>query len=211
MLSFPAMKHLRLTILTVAMLAAMSLSAAAQTKLASVNLNKLLHDYWKTKQAKAALDKQGADQERDLKTRADDIDKQKGDYKQLLDQSNDPAISADERDKRKQSAQAKAKDIYAAQAKLEQDQRLEKSQLDEENQRMLKLLLTDIQKAVADRAKVDGYTMVLNGGLSEAFVYVSPQTDITDDVLKQLNAGAPIDLTRPASAAASGVSTNLPQ
>ena len=47
------MKHLRLTILTVSLLAALSLSAAP-SDLASVDINKILNGYWKTKQASAA-------------------------------------------------------------------------------------------------------------------------------------------------------------
>ena len=71
-------------------------------------------------------------------------------------------------------------------------------------------LLTDIQKAVAEKAKAAGYVLVMNAANPDAFVYVSPDTDITETVLAQLNAGAPIDLTKPASSAALNVSTNLP-
>jgi len=204
------MKHLRLTILTVGLLAAMSLSAAP-TDLASVDINKILNGYWKTKQASAALENHLSVVRKELKDVAEDIDKAKTDYKQMLDQANDPAISADERDKRRQSAATKAKEINDAQIKLEQEQRRDEAQLDDEKQRMLRNLRTDIQKAVNDKVKAGGYTLVVNAANTDAFVYVSPQTDITEEVLKQLNAGAPIDLTKPASAAASNVSTNLPK
>ena len=204
------MKQLRLSILTVAVLAAMSFSAAAQTTEASVDLKKIFTGYWKTKQANAALDNRLADLRKEMKEMADGLDKAQADYKQLLDQANDPAISADERDKRKQSAATKAKEITTTKTTLDQFQRQAEAQVSDERERMRGNLLTDIQKAVADKAKAAGYTLVLNGANSDAFVYVGPQADITDAVLAQLNAGAPIDLTKPASAAGSNVSTNLP-
>lgn len=214
MLSFPFMKRLHLTFLTVALLAAMSFSANAQTKLASVDLEKIFHNYWKTKQADVALQNRVQELRKEMKDMADGLDKAQTDYKQLLDQANDPAISADERDKRKQSAAAKSKEISSSKTTLEQFQRQAEAQLNDERQRMHSNLLTDIQKAVADKAKTSGYTAVLNAAVSETsvpIVYVSPQIDITDAVLTQLNAGAPIDLTKPAIGAAFNVSTNLPQ
>jgi Skp family chaperone for outer membrane proteins len=145
-----------------------------------------------------------------MKDMADGLDKAQTDYKQLLDQANDSALSADERDKRKQSAAAKAKEISTTKTTLEQFQRQAEAQLSDESQRMRGNLLTDIQKAVAEKAKAAGYVLVMNAANPDAFVYVSPDTDITETVLAQLNAGAPIDLTKPASSAALNVSTNLP-
>jgi hypothetical protein len=39
--------------------------------------------------------------------------------------------------------------------------------------------------------------MVVNSANPEAVVYASQENDITDSVLGQLNAGAPIDVTNP--------------
>ncbi len=204
------MKQLRVIILTVVVLAATSFSAAAQTKLASVDLKKIFTGYWKTKQANAALDNRLTELRKEMKEMSDGLDKAQTDYKQLLDQANDLAISSDERDKRKQSAADKAKEITTTKTTLEQFQRQAEAQVADERERMRGNLLTDIQKAVADKAKAGGYTLVLNAANSDAFVYVSPQTDITDAVLAQLNAGAPIDLTKPASPSGLNSSTNLP-
>jgi Skp family chaperone for outer membrane proteins len=60
-------------------------------------------------------------------------------------------------------------------------------------------LVTEIQKVVADRAKAEGYTLVLNSATTEVVVYsATGVNDLSDEVIKQLNAGAPIDLTAPA-------------
>ena len=49
------MKFLRTTVLTVSLLAFLSVPALAQTKIGTVDLRKLFDGYWKTKQAQAAL------------------------------------------------------------------------------------------------------------------------------------------------------------
>jgi len=204
------MKTVRLTVLTMLALCAMSFSAAAQTKLASVDLKKIFTGYWKTKQANVALENRQTELRKEMKDMAEGLDKAQTDYKQLLDQANDPALSADEREKRKQSGAAKKKEIDTTRTTLEQFQRQAEAQLSDEGQRMRGNLLTDIQKAVADKAKAGGYTLVVNAANAEAFIYVSSSADITEAVLAQLNAGAPIDLTKPASSAALNVSTNQP-
>lgn len=203
------MKILRLTVLSVILLAAVALPAAAQTKVATVDMKKIFNNYWKTKQATTSLESRKTELRKEMKDMADGLEKAQADYKQLLDQSNDQAISSDERDKRRQAATDKAKEIAATKNTLEQFQRQAESQLADESQRMSGNLVVEIQKAVSDKAKAGGFTIVLNSANTEAFIYVSPDADITDSVLSQLNAGAPIDLNKP-SGSAFNISTNLP-
>ena len=64
-------------------------------------------------------------------------------------------------------------------------------------------VLVDLQAHVNAAAKAGGYSLVLDTSAdsitSTAIVlYHSGENDLTDDVLKQLNAGAPIDTTAPA-------------
>jgi len=204
------MKNLRITCLTVALLGAMTLAAAAQTKTATVDMKKLFSGYWKTAQAQTALENRKLELRKEIKDMADGLDKAQADYKQLLDQANDQAISQDERDKRKQAASDKAKEINNSKTAIEQFQRQAEAQLADQSQRMSGGLVTDIQKAVADKAKAGGYTLILNSATSEVVVFSDASTDITDPVLKQLNAGAPIDVTKPAGGLPLTISTNLP-
>ena len=204
------MKNFRLTLLTVVLLAATAFSVSAQTKVANVDMKKIFNSYWKTKQATTALENRKTELRKEIKDMADSLEKAQTDYKQLLDQSNDQAISTDEREKRKQAAASKAKEINSSKVALEQFQRQAEAQLADQSQRMSGNLVTEIQKAVADKAKAGGYTLVLNSATTEVVVYSDPQTDITDAVLTQLNAGAPIDLTKPAGGVPFNISTNLP-
>jgi len=211
MFSFSPMKNLRLTLLTVVLLAATAFSATAQTKVANVDMKKIFNGYWKTKQASTALENRKSELRKEIKDMADGLDKAQNDYKQLLDQSNDQAISTDEREKRKDAAISKAKEINNSKVALEQFQRQAEAQLADQSQRMSGNLVTEIQKAVADKAKAGGYTLVLNSATTEVVVYADNQADITDAVLSQLNAGAPIDVTsKPATGLPFSISTNAP-
>jgi len=204
------MKNLRFILVTVALLSVMAFSASAQTKLATVDMKKIFNGYWKTKQATAALEKRKAELRKELKDEADRLDKAQTDYKQLLDQSNDQAIAADERDKRKQAAAEKAREINKSKSDLDQYQRQAEAQLADMSQRMSGNLVTEIQKAVGDKAKAGGYTMVLNSATTEVVVYSDAKADITDAVLAQLNLGAPIDVNKPDGGLPLNISTNLP-
>jgi len=163
-------------------------------------MDKLFKGYWKTKQAEAALDQRIADLQKEIKDMADGLDKAQADYSHLLEQANDQALSTEERGKRKQAAADKLKEINNSKAAIDQFNRQAQSQVLDQRQRMTANLVSEIQKAVGGKAKSSGYTLVVNSAVTEAVVYSSGD-DLTDAVLKQLNASAPIDVTQPSEVA----------
>ncbi len=188
------MKFFRLLIVValVALIGA-AVSASAQSKIASVDMRKLFDQYYKTKLAE------------------DLLDKDKADYKQLIDQANDQAISADAQDKLKQSAADKAQQINDSKTAFDKFQREVEASLADKSQRMTANLISEIQAAVSDKAKLGGYSLVVNSASSEAVVYSAPEIDITASVLSQLNAGAPVEVSTPApSGLELAPSTNSP-
>lgn len=204
------MKKLQYLVLTFVLLTATVVSASAQTKVATVDMKKLFNGYYKTKLAQTALESRKTELRKEIKDMADGLDKAQNDYKQLLDQASDPAISGDERDKRKQAAADKLKEINNSKGAIEQFQRQAEAQLADQSQRMSGNLVGEIQKAVADKAKKSGFSMVLNAGSVEVVVFANNDNDLTAAVLDQLNAGAPIDVSTPATGIPLNLSTNLP-
>jgi len=202
------MKNLRLLIVTAALLG-VALSASAQSKFASVDMKKIFNGYYKTKMAQAAMDKERTDLTKEIKDMSEALTKARADYKSMLDLANDQAISADERDKRKAAAGEKAKDVNSRQLAIEQYSRQAEAQLNDKSQRMISNLVGEIQKAVAEKAKAGGFTLVVNSANNEAFVYVATETDLSAAVLDQLNAGAPIDVVKPAASPLT-LNTNTP-
>ena len=68
-----------------------------------------------------------------------------------------------------------------------------------QRQQMRDKILAEIQTVVNEKAKAGGYALVIDKSsqatsLTSVLVYSAPEIDLTADVLKQLNAGAPIDM-----------------
>src|SRR5881394_484334 len=114
----------------------MGASAFGQGRNATIDLRKIFDNYWKTKQADAALKDRAQDMEKEHKTMLDDWKKAKEDYQTLLTSANDQAVSADQRDKRKKLAEEKLKQIKDSEDSIGQYERQAKSDLDQQRKRM---------------------------------------------------------------------------
>ena len=184
----------------------LSTTAWAQGRIATVDLRKIFDNYWKTKQADAALKDRGADIEKDHKTMLEDWKKAKDEYQTLLTDANNQTLSLEERDKRKKSAEDKFKQIKESEDAIGQYERQARTTLDEQRKRMRDGIVEEIRTAVNSKAKAGGYAMVVdssaesgNGNAAAGtpgtpvFLYVNKENDITDAVLAQLNAGAPAE------------------
>jgi outer membrane protein len=204
----------------VLLLTFLSGSALAQTKIATVDLQKLFDNYWKTKQAQASIQDRVAQITKDDKDKTDDLKKASDEYQQLLQQANDPAISTDERDRRKKDAATKLKQLQDRKSALDQWEREAQALLTDQRQRLSDNIRADLQAAISTTAKAGGYTIVLNtaaNGINigttaisvpSTVIYGASEVDLTAEVLKQLNAGAPID-TIPTAPPASSVPSLL--
>ncbi len=207
------MKFLRIVILTLSLLAFLSVPALAQTKIGTVDLRKLFDGYWKTKQAQAALNDHKAQLDRDYKGMRDDLKKGSDEYQKLLEQANDQAIAADERDRRKQAVADKLKQLQDSKNAIDQFDRQAQVTLSEQGQRMRENILGEIKAAVATQARSAGFALVIDAAAetanaTTAVVYSSGENDLTASVLKQLNAGAPISTLSPATSPSSLFNSN---
>lgn len=172
----------------------LNVTAFAEPKIATLSLAKAFDGYWKTKQADAALKDRQTELKKSETEMADSWNKAKEEYQKLSASASDQAVSADERDKRKHDAEGKLKDMKDIEANAAQFQRQAGAILQEEKSRKTKNLLDEIKLAVAGKAKAGGYSLVLD---ADAVLYTNGESDITDAVLAQLNAGAPAETTAP--------------
>lgn len=176
--------------------------AQSQFRIATVDLGRVFTNYWKTKQAQTTIDEHRADIEKTGKEMMSNFNKSKDDYQKMLDSVNDPAVSSEERDKRKKAAEDKLKDIRDQQDALQQFDRGATTSLDEQLKRTRDNIIADIKVAVNAKAKADGYTMVLDTAAQSmnqtpVIMYCVPgDADITEAVIKQINAGAPVDMPK---------------
>jgi len=195
------MKNILRTILpAILLITFLSGSALAQSKIGTVSLKTLFDDYWKTKQAQAAIQDRLTQLGKDDASMKADLKKASDEYQQLLQEENDQALSAEERDRYKKNADDKLKQLQDRQTALEQYERQAQATLSDQRAQMRQKILNEIQAAVQAKAKAEGYAIVLDTAAetvnaTPAVVYSSSEVDLTDAVLKQLNAGAPIDTT----------------
>ncbi len=200
------MKTLR-AFLIISILAGLVPFASAQGKVGIVDLRKLFDDYHKRKTADARLKEQVADVEKERKTMLDQYEKAREDYKAALDGANDQAVSADEREKRKKTAESKLLDIKRLEGDINTFDRQARSTLEEQERKFRDKILAEIRDVVTAKAKAAGYTLVVDSAAetinrTPVVMYTSGENDLTTVVLSELNANAPASTTAPASAPA---------
>ena len=180
----------------------LSSSALAQSRIATIDLRKVFDNYWKTKQADANLKDQAADMEKEHKKLLDDWKKEKDDYQTLLASANDQSFSVEEREKRKKLAEDKFKSIKEAEDSISQYERQARITLDEKRRRMRDNILVEIRNVLNTRAKSAGYGLVIDTAAESVnntpiVLYFNNDNDVTEEILKALNSGAPAELPKP--------------
>jgi outer membrane protein len=174
-------------------------SAFAEYRIATVDLGRVFTNYWKTKQAQTVIDEKKSDIEKTGREMMTTFNKAKEDYQKMLDTVNDPAVSAQERDKRKKATEDKLKDLKQQDDALAQFDRGSRASLEESLKRTRDNIVADIRTAVSAKAKADGYTLVIDTAAQSAngtpvILYSVPDNnDITEAVIKQINMGAPAE------------------
>lgn len=194
-----------------AILAAATLCAAplhaADVKIGLVDLKKVFEGYYKTKQADSQLKDRAGDSEKVLKGMVEDYQKASDDYKKLIDSSNDQAVSADEREKRKKNAETKLLELQEIERSVKQFRTQTQTTLEEQKRRMREEILRQIRDVITTHAKRRGFTLVLDTAAesmsaTQMVLYTNGENDFTDDVLNEINTNAPAE-TPKADASAS--------
>jgi outer membrane protein len=173
------------------------LSAPAQGKIAIVDLRKVFDDYYKTKAADAQLKDQAADLAKESKAYMEQYQKASDDYKKLLDEANNQAVSSDEREKRKKGAEGKLVEIKELETTIRQFENTARTTLEEKKRQMREKILSAIRDIINAKAKSAGYAMVIDTAAetvnqTPVVPYNNGENDITAAVLQELNASAPI-------------------
>ena len=167
------------------------------TRIGTLDLRRTFAQYWKWQQADAATKASFADRQKHLESMYNDYKKSTDEYQRLLDRANDQAVSEQERDRRKKEAESKLKDLMATKDTLDEYNRRSQAQADEQLNLVWDSTLKEIEAVVKAKAEAGGYCMVFNSAAvspdrTPVLPYVNdPLNDLTDAVLKQLNATAP--------------------
>jgi outer membrane protein len=189
--------YLRLLLPALLLVSLLSDTAVAQTKVATVDLRKIFDNYWKRKQADAAIKERAAEMEKENASMMKDYNKAKEEYKTILEAANDQAVSTQEREKRRTAADEKLKQLKDREDTIAQYQKTARTTIEEQLNRVRENILGEIRTIISGKAQAGGYSLVLDTAAetknSTPFViYVNNnENDLTDAVLKQLNDTAP--------------------
>ena len=194
----------RKLILSTILGALVSFSAAGQSKIATIDLRKVFDEYYKTKAADAKLKEEAAGLDKDRKVLTDQYQKLTDEYKKALDAANSMAVSADEREKNKKTAESKLLEIRELEQNINQFDRTARGNLEEKQRQLRERILDEIRAIVNQRAKSAGYSLVIDSAAESAnrtpvVLYTNGENDITEGVLSTLNASAPPGSLAPAS------------
>jgi len=187
---------------TLLLLSLLTGSALAQGRTATIDLRKVFDNYWKKKQAEASLKERQTDMEKEDRNMVDDYKKIKDDYQSLLASANDQAVSTEEREKRKTAAEEKLRRMKEMEESIAQYERTARTTIMEQSDRMRANILKEITNVVSAKAKVAGFSLVIDTASETAnrtpvILFSNNENDITDSVLQQLNATAPTDIAKP--------------
>lgn len=190
------------TVLLALAVSALTLTAQTPLKVATIDLRKVFDGYYKTKQADAGLKDEAAGLEKTAKGMLEDYKKANEEYKTLSEGANDPAVSAEERARRDKNAKDKLLEIRQLEQQVQSFQRQSEATLLEKRRRMRENLLREIREAIVTKARSGGYNLVLDTAADSVnqtpvFLLADTGVDLTDDMIKELNAAAPAGALAP--------------
>jgi Skp family chaperone for outer membrane proteins len=174
--------------------------AQAQTRIGTVDITKIFDGYYKKKQAESILRDRRDELDKALKEDLAKYEKDKADYDKMVSSAADPLLSGEERDRRKKQAEDMFKKLKQSEDSIMASRRAAQTSMEEQSSRMIGRLVDDIRDVVSAKARTAGFSLVLDTAALSAkgtpiVLFNNNETDITDAVLAQLNAGAPLDTT----------------
>ncbi|AHN73937.2 MULTISPECIES: OmpH family outer membrane protein [Pandoraea] len=146
---------------------------AQDARIAAVNSDRILRDSAPAKAAQAKLEAEFSKRDSDLQAMAQRLKA----MSDKLDKDN-PTLSDAERAKRQ-------RDLAAADTEFQRKQREFREDLNQRRNEELAAVLDRANRVIKQIAEADKYDLIV-----QEAVYVSPRIDITDKVLKTLNAGS---------------------
>jgi outer membrane protein len=169
---------------------------AQQPKIAIVDMKKAFDGYYKTKQAEAQIKERATDSDKVYKGMIEDYKKANEEYRKLIDSSNDQAVSNEEREKRKKSAEAKLLELQEIEKSVKQFEQQARTSIGEMEKRMRDKIVGEIREVVNARAKAGGFTLVFDLAAVTAYqtpiiLYSAGENDLTESIIKEINANAP--------------------
>ena len=195
--------------LSVAIAATLATAASAQDaaiKIATVDMQELFKQYYRTNEAQKQINVERARIQKDNNERLSRIRELETNLGNLKKQIEDPAINDSKKQTLFKDWQMQQQEGIALDRERREFLQRRNQALNEKMVQRMKGILEEIRKLVEEQAKTDNYDYVFDkSGLSTSQVpfllYTKDATDITASILKDLNKDAPEESTTPAEEA----------
>ena len=122
--------------------------------------------------------------------------KQESEWQKLVDKAEDQAVSAEERARSKKEAEEKFREVKSVEQNIQEYDRASTARLHEKERQRRDDIVKEIRSVLNAEAKAGGYTLVLDvsgesANMAPVVLFSSGVNDLTDNLIKELNAGAP--------------------
>lgn len=181
----------KFTLAIICSMVAMTVGASAQLKFAIFDMPRAAKEYYKTAQVEAELK---ADAEKfggELQKRQETLKEMASKGQELAKQAQSPSASAEARAKFEKEAQGVAAQFRKEGQEARAFEVQQRRALDQKRQRLLKNISDDIREIVVAIGKRDGVNFIFNSNGLGAPLYADGVPDITDEVIRNLNAKKP--------------------
>lgn len=194
-------KLLTLTSLIIASLLGSSLSAHAQFKVGTVDMNKVFSAYYKTKDAESRINEARTSAKKELDDRVDTYKKNLDSINKLNEDLNKAELSKEKKDAASKQRDEKIAETKNLEREINEFRSTREKQLQEQAVRMRNGIVDEITKLVTERVRSGGYDLVLDKSGSSLngvpiVLYSKDSEDFSEDIVKELNKNKPAESSK---------------
>jgi Skp family chaperone for outer membrane proteins len=172
--------------------------ASADIKVATVDLARAFDAYYKTKEDQQNLKEKEMEAQKEVQEKNAAYQHISDDVQKLDQESKDPTLSPEARAEKAKARDQRGSDLNAAGRDLQEFANERKKELQDDFMRRRTEVVSELTKVINTYSAAQGFDLVLDKTSSAAtsgvpiVLYSSPKlTDITEEVIKQENVGAP--------------------
>lgn len=165
-------------------------------RIAVVDMNRVFSEYYKTKAAGEKLKETQEGYQKEIEEMRSDYRKQTDELNKLREDVERPEYTAEVKEQKRKAVQEKLAELQKRQTAMDEFVRSRQQMLQEQQQRMRSNIVKEINDVIAKEARTLNYIMVFDkSGLTAngvaPVVFSQDSLEVTEDILKILNRGAP--------------------
>tara|TARA_B100002019_G_C21162947_1_gene544309 strand:- start:50 stop:655 length:606 start_codon:yes stop_codon:yes gene_type:complete len=170
------------------------LITSVEAKVGFVNLRELFEGFYKTELAQDQINQQIEEVSFERELRLDDIKVIREEIEVLRSESRDEKLSQEARKNKRLQLEDRLIEMQEAQKDLTNYETLRKKQIEEQNKRMQKGLLDEVQSEIVKYGEENGYDLIIDRSAksslgTEIVLFSGFRTDLTVYILERLNKG----------------------